>query len=124
MTTPMIVIRHPETGGIAVQSQDQYDALYAARGWEPVAIDAGFASDVVRAPIADLSELDPDQLVRVYDAHIAQKPSDRKATLVALHADELRDLAKSLNLPAGGSKDDIADRIVTHENEAAQAASD
>lgn len=119
-----VAIRHPLTGGVAVQSREQFDALYAVRGWEIVTVDPALASRAVGVAINDLSELSSDQLVKVIAAHDAQKPSDRKADLIALHADELREQAKTLGLPAGGSKEDIADRIVAHEVEAARAAAD
>lgn len=119
-----VAIRHPLTGGVAVQSREQFDMLYAARGWEIVLVDPAFATGVAGAPVADLSELSVDQLVKVIAAHDAQKPSDRKADLIALHADELREQAKTLGLAAGGSKEDIADRIVAHEVEAAKAAAE
>lgn len=108
-------MRNPVTGGVSVQSQEQFDTLYAPRGWEIVLVDPEFATEAVGVKINDLSELSLDQLADVIAAHDAQAPSEKKSALMAMHASELRDHAESLGLPSSGTKEEIATRIVEHE---------
>lgn len=109
-----VAIRNPETGGVAVMTQEQFDTLYTARGWEIVDVDPAFASTVVGVTVADLSELDPAQLAKVVAAHETVDPATQKSELMAMHASELRDHAESLGLATSGTKEELADRIIEH----------
>lgn len=111
-------MRNADTGGIATVTREQFDMLYASKGWGIVTdVDPEFASKVIGAPIVDLAELDVDQLRTVFDAYAAanQKPVDRKAELLAHKADELRQIAMDDGLDPAGTKDELADRIIEHE---------
>lgn len=109
-----VAIRNPTTGGVAVQSQEQFDTLYAARGWEIVDVNPAFATEAVGVTINDLSELSLDQLASVVAAHDA--PDVRKTELLAKKADELRDLAEVQGLSTSGTKEELADRLIEHED--------
>lgn len=117
-----LVIRHPDIADPGMCSQEQYDVLYARKGWEVTSIDPAFAAEVLGETITDIDELDLDQLRHVVAAYDKQKPSEKKAGLLERSAEDLREQAKSLGLSAGGSKDDLASRILEAEQATADAA--
>lgn len=112
-----LVIRHPDVADPGMCSQEQFDVLYAGKGWEIADIDPQFAAGVLGETLQSIDQLDLDQLRRVVAAHdaAAQKPIDRKADLLKHKADELRDLAEAQGLETDGTKDEVADRIIEHE---------
>ena len=58
-------ITHPETGGVALYSEEAYQEVWAPRGWQPVEIDLAAASAAHGAPIVRLEQLTEDYVREV-----------------------------------------------------------
>lgn len=106
----MIIMRHPETGGVAPALEEAFDVAYAIRGWVKLDVTAEEASGLTGFVVGDLSELDPMQLRELVakldarDQKAAELENEKKA--------ELQADAKKLGLDTKGTNDELRARIL------------